>query len=379
MTGKNPIMKRQELMPYLLISGISFLSAAVIILIVFAIFGMAPFGNHGLLYRDGEIQMVDLFCWYKDVLTGKSSIGYTFTKSLGGSNFSVFTYYLASPLSLLVVFFNKSDVPLFMNILFILKAALAASFMGIYLTYRFEPDSKSKYFVSVILSVSYALNPFFITQSSNTMWLDGAYMLPLMIMGAEKIAQGRKSYLLTITTALALCFNWYSGIIDLMFCCFWFLFEFIRIRLAGNEGKKPFLIQDIQFTVQSNRIPKCVASINVYRIEGKPETFTNILHKPIYFNIDTFSSPRSFNIQPDESILLEPGNYFISFQIVAVDEDLMREFQNTPESERVHAFGPYFASFPVYLKSSYIRHAAMGKMEHLPVNIGVAVKGLEYQ
>ena len=242
MTGKNPIMKRQELMPYLLISGISFLSAAVIILIVFAIFGMAPFGNHGLLYRDGEIQMVDLFCWYKDVLTGKSSIGYTFTKSLGGSNFSVFTYYLASPLSLLVVFFNKSDVPLFMNILFILKAALAASFMGIYLTYRFKPDSKSKYFVSVILSVSYALNPFFITQSSNTMWLDGAYMLPLMIMGAEKIAQGRKSYLLTITTALALCFNWYSGIIDLMFCCFWFLFEFIRIRLAGNEGKKPFLI-----------------------------------------------------------------------------------------------------------------------------------------
>ena len=144
-------------------------------------------------------------------------------------------------------------------------------------------------------------------------------------------------------------------------------------------AKNPFLIQDIQFTVQSNSIPKCVASINVYRIEGKPETFVNILHKPIYFNIDTFSSPRNLNIQPDESILLEPGKYFISFQIVAVDEDLMREFQNTPESERVHAFGPYFASFPVYLKSSYIRHAAMGKMEHLPVNIGVSVKGLEYQ
>ena len=49
MTGKNPIMKRQELMPYLLISGISFLSAAVIILIVFAIFGMAPFGGLYLL------------------------------------------------------------------------------------------------------------------------------------------------------------------------------------------------------------------------------------------------------------------------------------------------------------------------------------------
>lgn len=144
-------------------------------------------------------------------------------------------------------------------------------------------------------------------------------------------------------------------------------------------AKKPFLIQDIQFTIKSNRIPKCVASINVYRIEGEPETFVNILHKPIYFNIDLFDRPQDFDIQPDETILLEPGKYFISFQIVAVDEDLMREFRNTPESERVQAFGSKFASFPIYLKSSYIRHAAMGKMEHLPVNIGVAVKGLEYQ
>ena len=241
MTGKNPLLKRQKSMPYLLISGISFLSVIIIVLIVFAVFGMAPFGRGGLLYRDGEIQMVDLFCWFKDVLTGKSSIGYTFTKSLGGSNFSVFTYYLASPLSLLVVFFSKSDVPLFMNILFILKAALAALFMGIYLTYRFEPDTKSRYFVSVILSVSYALNPFFISQSSNIMWLDGAYMLPLILMGAEKIAQGKKDYLLTVTLALAICFNWYSGIIDLMFCCFWFLFEFIRIRIAGNSEKRSLI------------------------------------------------------------------------------------------------------------------------------------------
>lgn len=258
MTRKDPLLKRQELMPYLLISGISFLSTVVIVLIVFATFGMAPFGDHGLLYRDGEIQMVDLFCWYKDVLSGKSSIAYTFTKSLGGSNFSSFTYYLASPLSLLVVFFSKSDVPLFINILFILKAAIAALFMGIYLTYRFGPDTKFKYLVSVILSVSYALNPFFITQSSNTMWLDGAYMLPLILMGAEKIARGKKSYLLIIAAALAICFNWYSGIIDLMFCCFWFIFEFIRIRLVEkNENKllKHFLTACAHFALS------CICSL----------------------------------------------------------------------------------------------------------------------
>ena len=116
MNGKSSLLKKANLLPYLWISGISFAVTAIVILVVFAIFGMAPFGPHSLLYRDGEIQMIDLFCWYKDVLSGKSSIDYTFTKSLGGSNFSVFTYYLASPLSLLIVFFNKSQTPLFMNI-----------------------------------------------------------------------------------------------------------------------------------------------------------------------------------------------------------------------------------------------------------------------
>ena len=241
MTGKLSLQKKAELKPYLWISGISFAVTVIITLIVFAIFGMAPFGNHSLLHRDGEIQMIDLFCWYKNVLSGKSSIDYTFTKSLGGSNFSVFTYYLASPLSLLIVFFDKSQTPLFMNILFLLKAAVASCFMGIYLTNRFEPDTRSRYFVTVILSVSYALNPFFITQSSNTMWLDGAYMLPLMILGTEKIARGKKSYLLLVTTALAVCFNWYSGIIDLLFCCFWFLFELIRFKISEECEKGTFL------------------------------------------------------------------------------------------------------------------------------------------
>ena len=35
--------------------------------------------------------------------------------------------------------------------------------------------------------------------------------------------------------------------------------------------------------------------------------------------------------------------------------------------------------FDVYLKSSFLRETALGKMEHFPVNIGVAVSGLEYQ
>lgn len=141
--------------------------------------------------------------------------------------------------------------------------------------------------------------------------------------------------------------------------------------------KKPFLIRDILFTILENYIPGCVASINVYRIESDDETFTNILHKPIYFNIAYSDTRRDYDIEPEESILLEPGKYFIAIQIVGVDEAAASRILETPESERdPKALRMYTA---LYFKTSYERYSAMGKMMKIPVNIGVSVKGLEYQ
>ena len=136
----------------------------------------------------------------------------------------------------------------------------------------------------------------------------------------------------------------------------------------GSVAKavKPFLVQDIRFTVRSNHIPGCVASINIYRIEGKQESFVNVLHKPIYFDVPILNEPQDMEIQPEETLLLEPGRYFIAFQIVGCDE-------NCPQT------GEMTMEFNVFLKNSYLREAALGKMEHFPVNIGIAVKGLEYQ
>lgn len=143
------------------------------------------------------------------------------------------------------------------------------------------------------------------------------------------------------------------------------------------NARKPFLIRDIRFTILDNHIPGCVASINVYRIEGNPENFVNILHKPIYFRIIESDTPQDYDIQPNESILLEPGRYFIALQVVATDDEAVRKILETPESERNPR--ALHMSTPLYFKSSYERYSAMGKMVHLPVNIGIAVKGLEYQ
>ena len=143
------------------------------------------------------------------------------------------------------------------------------------------------------------------------------------------------------------------------------------------RAKKPFLVKDILLSVRSNHIPGCVASINIYRIEGKNESFVNVLRRPIYFDVAVSDDPQDFDIRPEESILLEPGSYFIAFQIVGYDEQALKAFLAKPEEERKH--WEMTMDFSIFMKSSYIREIALGEMKRFPVNIGVAVKGLEYQ
>jgi len=87
-------------------------------------------------------------------------------------------------------------------------------------------------------------------------------------------------------------------------------------HLSGRElgsvaqAKKPFLVRDILLTVRSNHIPGCVASINIYRIEGKRESFVNVLHKPIYFDVAVSNDPQDFDIQPEETLLLGRSGSF---------------------------------------------------------------------
>ena len=142
------------------------------------------------------------------------------------------------------------------------------------------------------------------------------------------------------------------------------------------KTKKPFLVQDILFSVHSNHIPGCIGSINIYRIEGKEESLVNVLRRPIHFPVAVSDAPQSFDIQPEETLLLEPGKYFIAFQIAGYDDEALQAFLAKPEDER--DFWEMTMDFNVFLKSSYFREAE-GEMKPFPVNIGLTVKGLEYQ
>ena len=112
---------------------------AVSLLLVFLLIGgYCPFGNRSLAGLDANTQYLDFFAYLKDVLNGKQGISYDLSNTLGNSNLSLFAYYLSSPLNLLIVFFKKSQLAFFFDLLVVLKLSLAAITMAIFLRMRFE-------------------------------------------------------------------------------------------------------------------------------------------------------------------------------------------------------------------------------------------------
>ena len=105
---------------YLLI----FMVPIVILSLITAANNLYPFGEKTWLLWDQDVQYADYFQYLKNVLTGEAHIGYSFSKSLGGSLVGVFAYYLVSPLNLLVVFFQDTQIPLFIYIITAIKVGL---------------------------------------------------------------------------------------------------------------------------------------------------------------------------------------------------------------------------------------------------------------
>lgn len=166
----------------------SFSITFLLMLILFWHYGYAPFGGNSMASHDASVQYLDFYSYFKDVLSGKNNITYTFSKTLGGNNIGVFSYYLTSPFMLLCVFFKKTQLHAFFDVLVMLKLSTASFTFCWFLTGRFHKhfsagNTSIKNFSMVILSVSYGLCQYSIAQSCNLMWLDGVYMLPLILLG----------------------------------------------------------------------------------------------------------------------------------------------------------------------------------------------------
>ena len=100
---------------------------AALLWLAFCAGGFVPFGNNTPVVTDAKLQYLDLFAYYRDVLTGQNTAAYTFSNTLGGGAVAIIAYYLASPFNLLVLLFPKEQMNLFLEVLITAKLSAASA------------------------------------------------------------------------------------------------------------------------------------------------------------------------------------------------------------------------------------------------------------
>lgn len=190
--------------------------------------------GHTILMYDAAGQYIAYFRYFKMLLEQGGSFLYTFSKTLGGNFLSLYSYYLASPLNFLIVFVSNDQIPLFLLIISIVKMALAS--LSMYAMFRFMKKRASLSYL--IFAISYCLSSYFFVYIFSPMWLDGALILPLVVLGIHQLIRSENVIVYPLSICYALLSSWYIGFMICVFAVLYFLTDFISIRSKKYPGSK---------------------------------------------------------------------------------------------------------------------------------------------
>ncbi|SJZ57566.1 YfhO family protein [Anaerorhabdus furcosa] len=198
---------------------LSFSSPIFLFLIVLALLKILPFGDKTLLSLDLNSQYLAFFSYLKEIVHDPSAIFYSFSKTLGGENFGLISYYCLSPLNFISLVSPTKYLPIAITFTILIKIGLAG------LSFNYFVDNKK--YTSLLFSTSFALMSFFITYYSNLPWLDSIILLPIIAKGIDKLISQSKPLLYIISLTFSIIFNYYIGFMLCIFSLIYFLYKLV--------------------------------------------------------------------------------------------------------------------------------------------------------
>lgn len=200
------------------------LCSAVLMILVYYCYEIIPFGGRTVLRMDLFHQYGPLFSELYDRLTQFKSVLYSWTTGGGGSFLGNYFNYLSSPIGAIIALLaGHENTPEAIGVMVLVKNALSASTFAYYLKKAFN---KNDFSISAF-GLMYAFCGFFIAYYWNIMWIDAMYLLPLIILGIEKIIKNRSCKLYVSALALSFFANYYMSYMICVFAVIYFIVYFV--------------------------------------------------------------------------------------------------------------------------------------------------------
>jgi len=220
-------MKKNSL--YLL----AFFLPIAMMMLIFIIRGIYPFGDESFLHVDMYHQYFPFLTEFYHKLKHGESLFYSWNAGIGSNFLALYVYYLASPFNWLVIFCPESLLIEFMTYLIVLKIGFSGATFAYYLSKHFQ----RKDYTILFFAIFYAMSGYYAAYNWNVMWLDCIVLAPIIILGLERLVSEGKYKMYCISLALAILSNYY---ISIMICIYLVLYFFVLLITCPDRVKAFF-------------------------------------------------------------------------------------------------------------------------------------------
>lgn len=190
----------------------------VLLMINYAIKGIAPFGDRYISYIDMEVGYVPVYYSIWDMFHGKGNIFYNFFLGMGSNVYgSLCMNAFYSPLNWIVAIVPRGAISAFLSWLLIIKLALMATTMLYFIRKTFQNTNT---YLQLLYSILWAFSGFIFVHYTNIIWLDNMIIFPFVCLGIKRIFDKNKMDLYLITLTFSLLFSFYISFMILLMVIF---------------------------------------------------------------------------------------------------------------------------------------------------------------
>lgn len=271
----------------------AFIIPVIALVLMFIARDIYPFGENMYLRSDMYHQYATFLKEFQSILKNGDSLLYTWNIGLGTDFIGTYAYYLASPVNWLVYFLPTTLIPEIMGSFIILKAGLMSATFAFYLKKHFRHNT----YTNTAFGIFYGMSSYMAAYSWNLMWLDCLLLLPLIILGLERLVKKDRVTLYTVTLAISVISNYYISIMICIFLILYFLYLLICERDHGN------ILKTIGRFAAYSLIAVGAASVlivpTMYTMLGSASNSFNFPTTiRIYFNILEMIAHGAMNVEP---------------------------------------------------------------------------------
>lgn len=272
----------------------AFIVPLVIMTAIFAIRGIYPFGDKCYLRSDMYHQYCPFFSELWNKIRNGESLFYSWNIGMGTNFLAVFGYYLSSPTNWFIGLFPQKYMIEMMNVIILLKLAGAS----LSCTYYLCKHNGKRHISAAVFGLFYGLSAFIAAYSWNLMWLDCVLLLPLVVLGLEKLVNEGKGLLYTVTLGLTILSNYYIAIMVCISMVIYFVV--IMVSRPVPRDKSDYLkavLRFIMYSLLAGGLAAILLLPEVYALEYTASSninFPKVMNR--YFSFITIIKRHLINI-----------------------------------------------------------------------------------